>query len=312
MLCCAAPSSQGVCDVLQRLLDFTNYLIHLVDCHLSYKPDQECSKTLLANQLAWLRSMTSPTLTSWASPIRPSRWSSSWTSSPSPRSYSPSLPPSATVLVAAMPRWRRCWQGQRGLSLQGGLAPEGQGGLALEGGGQPAGEAAGRQRQLGGPAQLSRTSWLSSLELRSQLPLIPRSSTKRHSQAAGSGNLDLGEGKRKVKVEDAKVLRKSSLLLIDNWWLLRWRGTRVTTRSPSSSCPPPSPTRSLRRRLQAAVKSQWRLWSRKISARDQPPRSPHRLRSLASHVLSPVYRNIHVVHGLIRLCHTNAASNLVK
>ena len=118
MLCCAALSSQGVCDVLQRLLDFTNYLIHLVDCHLSYKPDQECSKTLLANQLAWLRSMTSPTLTSWASPIRPSRWSSSWTSSPSPRSYSPSLPPSATVLVAAIPRWRRCWQGQRGFALK--------------------------------------------------------------------------------------------------------------------------------------------------------------------------------------------------
>ena len=112
-------SSQGVCDVLQRLLDFTNYLIHLVDCHLSYKPDQECSKTLLANQLAWLRSMTSPTLTSWASPIRPSRWSSSWTSSPSPRSYSPSLPPSATVLVASIPRWRRCWQGQRGFALEG-------------------------------------------------------------------------------------------------------------------------------------------------------------------------------------------------
>ena len=55
MLCCAAPSSQGVCDVLQRLLDFTNYLIHLVDCHLSYKPDQECSKTLLANELAWVK-----------------------------------------------------------------------------------------------------------------------------------------------------------------------------------------------------------------------------------------------------------------
>ena len=31
----SSGSSQGVCDVLQRLLDFTNYLIHLVDCHLS-------------------------------------------------------------------------------------------------------------------------------------------------------------------------------------------------------------------------------------------------------------------------------------
>ena len=47
--------SQGICDILQRLLDFTNSLIHLVDCHLSYKPDPECSKTSLANQLAWLK-----------------------------------------------------------------------------------------------------------------------------------------------------------------------------------------------------------------------------------------------------------------
>ena len=47
--------SQGICDILQRLLDFTNSLIHLVDCHLSYKPDPECSKTFLANQLAWLK-----------------------------------------------------------------------------------------------------------------------------------------------------------------------------------------------------------------------------------------------------------------
>ena len=47
--------SQGICDILQRLLDFTNSLIHLVDCNLSYKPDPECSKTSLANQLAWLK-----------------------------------------------------------------------------------------------------------------------------------------------------------------------------------------------------------------------------------------------------------------
>ena len=44
--------SQGICDILQRLLDFTNSLIHLVDCHLSYMLDQECSKTLLTTELA--------------------------------------------------------------------------------------------------------------------------------------------------------------------------------------------------------------------------------------------------------------------
>ena len=47
--------SQGICDILQRLLDFTNSLIHLVVCHLSPKPDPECSETFVANRLTWLK-----------------------------------------------------------------------------------------------------------------------------------------------------------------------------------------------------------------------------------------------------------------
>ena len=47
--------SQGICDILQRLLDFTNSLIHLVLCHLDSKPDPECSETFVANKLAWLK-----------------------------------------------------------------------------------------------------------------------------------------------------------------------------------------------------------------------------------------------------------------
>jgi len=47
--------SKGICDILQRLLDFTNSLIHLVLCHLDSKPDPECSETFVANKLAWLK-----------------------------------------------------------------------------------------------------------------------------------------------------------------------------------------------------------------------------------------------------------------
>ena len=47
--------SLGICDILWRLLDFTNSLIHLVHCHLSSEPDPECSETFVANQLAWLK-----------------------------------------------------------------------------------------------------------------------------------------------------------------------------------------------------------------------------------------------------------------
>ena len=47
--------SKGICDILQRLLDFTNSLIHLVHCSLSSNPDPECPGTFLANQLAWLK-----------------------------------------------------------------------------------------------------------------------------------------------------------------------------------------------------------------------------------------------------------------
>ena len=47
--------SKGICDILQRLLDFTNSLIHLVNCSLSSNPDPECPGTFLANQLAWLK-----------------------------------------------------------------------------------------------------------------------------------------------------------------------------------------------------------------------------------------------------------------
>merc|ERR1719239_294973 len=48
--------SKGICDILQRLQDFTNSLIHLVHCNLSSNPDPECSssRTFLTNQLAWL------------------------------------------------------------------------------------------------------------------------------------------------------------------------------------------------------------------------------------------------------------------
>merc|ERR1711990_43170 len=47
--------SKGICDILQRLLDFTNSFIHLVDCNLSSNPDEECPEKFLANQLAWLK-----------------------------------------------------------------------------------------------------------------------------------------------------------------------------------------------------------------------------------------------------------------
>ena len=47
--------SRGICDLLQRLLDITNHLIHLVDCNLSSNPDQACKESsLLANLLSWL------------------------------------------------------------------------------------------------------------------------------------------------------------------------------------------------------------------------------------------------------------------
>ena len=47
--------SKGICDILQHLLDFTNTLIHLVNCSFSSNPDPECPGTFLANQLAWLK-----------------------------------------------------------------------------------------------------------------------------------------------------------------------------------------------------------------------------------------------------------------
>ena len=47
--------SNGICDILFRLLDLTNSLIHLVHCNLSSNPDPECSRTFLANLLAWLK-----------------------------------------------------------------------------------------------------------------------------------------------------------------------------------------------------------------------------------------------------------------
>merc|ERR1719376_1355492 len=47
--------SKGICDILQGLQDFTNSLIHLLQCNLSSNPDPDCSSsTFLANQLAWL------------------------------------------------------------------------------------------------------------------------------------------------------------------------------------------------------------------------------------------------------------------
>ena len=47
--------SRGICDLLQRLLDLTNHLIHLVDCNLSSNPDPACKESsLLANLLSWL------------------------------------------------------------------------------------------------------------------------------------------------------------------------------------------------------------------------------------------------------------------
>jgi len=47
--------SRGICDLLQRLLDITNHLIHLVNCNLSSNPDQACKESsLLANLLSWL------------------------------------------------------------------------------------------------------------------------------------------------------------------------------------------------------------------------------------------------------------------
>ena len=47
--------SRGICDLLQRLLDITNHLIHLVDCNLSSNPDPACKESsLLANLLSWL------------------------------------------------------------------------------------------------------------------------------------------------------------------------------------------------------------------------------------------------------------------
>merc|ERR1719376_1295133 len=47
--------SKGICDILQRLQDFTNSLINLLQCNLTSNPDPECSsKTFLANQLARL------------------------------------------------------------------------------------------------------------------------------------------------------------------------------------------------------------------------------------------------------------------
>ena len=47
--------SKGICDILQRLLNVTNSLNHLVDCNLSSNPDEECSDKFLANKLAWLK-----------------------------------------------------------------------------------------------------------------------------------------------------------------------------------------------------------------------------------------------------------------
>ena len=47
--------SNGICGILFRLLDLTNSLIHLVYCNLSSNPDNDCSRTFLANLLAWLK-----------------------------------------------------------------------------------------------------------------------------------------------------------------------------------------------------------------------------------------------------------------
>ena len=46
--------SRGICDLLQRLLDITHHLIHLVNCNLSSNPDPACKSSLLANLLSWL------------------------------------------------------------------------------------------------------------------------------------------------------------------------------------------------------------------------------------------------------------------
>ena len=47
--------SNGICEILFRLLDLTNSLIHFVHCNLSSNPDPDCSRTFLANLLAWLK-----------------------------------------------------------------------------------------------------------------------------------------------------------------------------------------------------------------------------------------------------------------
>jgi len=183
--------SQGICDILQRLLDFTNSLIHLVDCNLSYKPDPECSKTSLANQLAWLKehdvantdqlSFTSKAaLTIVVIFIH--------------------LALSALILAFILPFVCNC-VGCFNTKVEKVLARTTR--------------TISTRRTRSRRTRRTRSRRRRTTSRRSSRKATPAGRT--HStikdkltifsgaQAAGSGNLDLGEGKRKVKVEDAKV-----------------------------------------------------------------------------------------------------------
>jgi len=169
--------SQGICDILQRLLDFTNSLIHLVDCNLSYKPDPECSKTSLANQLAWLKehdvantdqlSFTSKAaLTIVVIFIH--------------------LALSALILAFILPFVCNC-VGCFNTKVEEVLART------------------RRTRSRRRRTTSRRSSRKATPAGRTHSSMKDKLTIFSGAQAAGSGNLDLGEGKRKVKVEDAKV-----------------------------------------------------------------------------------------------------------
>jgi len=168
--------SKGICDILQRLLDFTNSLIHLVNCSFSSNPDPECPGTFLANQLAWLKEqdVTNTDQLNAASKgllvvvV-----------------ISVHLALSALILTVLLPFTRNCFSR---------FCAKVEKVVAMT-------RRTGSTRRTRSSSRRTR----SSSRRAGSIPSGSKLTISSKAQAAGSGNLDLGQGTRQVKVEDAKV-----------------------------------------------------------------------------------------------------------
>jgi len=214
--------SKGICDILQRLLDFTNSLIHLVNCSFSSNPDPECPGTFLANQLAWLKEqdVTNTDQLNAASKgllvvvV-----------------ISVHLALSALILTVLLPFTRNCFsrfcakvekvvamtrrtgstRRTRSTSRRTRSSSRRTQSSGRRAGSVPSGKASSSKQSSSKKSSLKETSSKKSSSKKSSsrragsVPSGSKLAIFSKAQAAGSGNLDFGQGTRKVKVEDAEV-----------------------------------------------------------------------------------------------------------